>query len=223
LAGSLSAFVDGEADAAQTVALRRHLRQCLACRASVRGLHEASRPLSVVFPAAGLAVASGGAEHTGSFFVRVYETVSMHLHERTANSFLRAQAIVDTVTAGKMAAAAASAAAMAGGGVAVQGALTSTPERPAALMGRAQSTPSLRFVKQPAASRGRAPARSGSKPRAPARPTAATHRARRRHPAPSATAPSTGATGAARATVALTGVRARSASAAAGEFGFEGP
>jgi hypothetical protein len=60
-------------------------------------------------------VATGGAEQTHSFFVRVYETVSMHAHERAANSFLRAQAIVDTVTAGKMAAAAASAAALAGG------------------------------------------------------------------------------------------------------------
>jgi hypothetical protein len=43
LAPALSAFVDGEADAAQTVALRAHLRQCLACRATVRGLHDASR------------------------------------------------------------------------------------------------------------------------------------------------------------------------------------
>ena len=53
LAPTLSAFVDGEADAAQTVALRTHLRQCLACRAAVRGLHDASRPLAVVFPATG--------------------------------------------------------------------------------------------------------------------------------------------------------------------------
>ena len=53
LAPTLSAFVDGEADAAQTVALRAHLRQCLACRAAVRGLHDASRPLAVVFPATG--------------------------------------------------------------------------------------------------------------------------------------------------------------------------
>ena len=53
LAPTLSAFVDGEADAAQTVALRAHLRQCLACRAAVRGLHDASQPLAVVFPATG--------------------------------------------------------------------------------------------------------------------------------------------------------------------------
>ena len=41
-----------------------------------------------------LGVANGGVEHAGSFFVRVYETVSLHLHERAANSFLRAQAVV---------------------------------------------------------------------------------------------------------------------------------
>src|SRR4051812_6956353 len=133
LAPTLSAFVDGEADAEQTVALRTHLRQCLACRATVRGLHDASQPLTVVFPASALLVANGGVEHTGSFFVRVYETVSLHLHERAANSFLRAQAVFDTVTAGKMAAAAASAAAVAGGGFAVEGVVTPpAPDRPAA-------------------------------------------------------------------------------------------
>ena len=131
LAPALSAFVDGEADAAQTVALRAHLRQCLACRATMRGLHDASQPLTVVFPATALVVANGGVEHTGSFFVRVYETVSLHLHERAANSFLRAQAVFDTVTAGKMAAAAASAAAVAGGGFAVEGVVTSPPRRSA--------------------------------------------------------------------------------------------
>jgi len=100
LAPVLSAFVDGEGDAAQVVDLRVHLRQCLACRAAVRGLHDASRPLRVVFPATGLVVASGGVEQANGLFVRVYETLTMHAHERAANSFLRAQAIVDTVTAG---------------------------------------------------------------------------------------------------------------------------
>src|SRR3954468_21989882 len=150
LAPALSAFVDGEADAAQTVALRAHLRQCLACRATVRGLHDASQPLRVVFPASALLGANGGVEHTGSFFVRVYETVSLHLHERAANSFLRAQAVFDTVTAGEMGAAAAAAAALAGGrmaaaaappaalaggGFAVEGVVTPpAPDRPAALL-----------------------------------------------------------------------------------------
>ena len=142
--------VDGEADAGQALDLRVHLRQCLACRAAVCGLHDASRPLTVVFPAARLAGASGGVEQTHSFFVRVYETFTMHAHERAANSFLRAQAIVDTVTAGKMAAAAASAAALAGGGVAVEGVLSSTPAAtPQALVRRADNAMATALVKAP--------------------------------------------------------------------------
>jgi RNA polymerase sigma factor (sigma-70 family) len=227
LAGWLSAFVDGEADAAQTVELRRHLRHCLACRAAVRGLHDAGPPLTVVFPAAGLVVAGEGAEHTGSFFVRVYETVTMHLHERAANSFLRAQAVVDTVTAGKMAAAAASAAAVAGGGVAVQGALTSLPDPPAALMRRADSDGSSGFVKQATATAtSHATRRSASHPkshphrRARARATAKTPS---RQSTPSATASTTRSTPAPRTTVASTRTTAHAASTAAGEFGIEGP
>ena len=155
LAPTLSAFVDGEADAAQTVALRTHLRQCLACRAAVRGLHDASRPLAVVFPATGAVLANGGIEHTGSFFVRVYETVTLNLHERAANSFLRAQAVFDTVTAGKMAVAAASAAAVAGGGFAVQGVVDSGPtDRPSAILrgdAGAGTLPVLKKVSSPRA------------------------------------------------------------------------
>jgi Putative zinc-finger len=220
LAPALSAFVDGEADAGQAVDLRVHLRQCLACRAAVRGLHDASRPLEVVFPAAGLLVARAGAEHTGSFFVRVYETVSLHLHERAANSFLRAQAIVDTVTAGKMAAAAASAAALAGGGVAVEGAVTSGDERPAAIRRGVQGMASAPIVHK------RAQPRTHSK-RA-SKPSNPRVHARRRASAPPARQPvtkatTTAASSASRATVASTGGSSHGSGAAAGEFGFEGP
>jgi hypothetical protein len=45
----------------------------------------------VVFPASGLVVAGGGAEQAHGLFVRVYETLTMHAHERAANSFLRAR------------------------------------------------------------------------------------------------------------------------------------
>ena len=184
LAPMLSAFVDGEADAAQTVSLRAHLRQCVACRAAVRGLHDASRPLAVVFPASGLVIANGGVEHTGSFFVRVYETVSLHLHERAANSFLRAQAVFDTVTAGKMAAAAASAAAVAGGGFAVEGVVGSpAPDRPAAVLRGALGATGLPVAKTVARSQPRAKPRSHAsrkprtRPRARPRAAAASSRA----------------------------------------------
>ena len=240
LAPVLSAFVDGEADAAQTVALRAHLRQCLSCRATVRGLHDASQPLTVVFPATALAVANGGVEHTGSFFVRVYETVSLHLHERAANSFLRAQAVFDTVTAGKMAAAAASAAAVAGGGFAVEGVVSPpSPDRPAAILRGAVGAGALPALKTVSRSHARPKARShaSSRPPAPshgrtrARASSASSQ-RSSQPAPrTASAAATTTTTAGSRPVAAAQPRAVAASAAtshsgssaAGEFGFEGP
>jgi len=232
LAPTLSAFVDGEADAVQTVALRAHLRHCLACRAAVRGLHDASQPLAVVFPATGVVMANGGIEHTGSFFVRVYETVSLHLHERAANSFLRAQAVFDTVTAGKMAAAAASAAAVAGGGFAVEGVVTSAPgDRPAAILRGAAGGAALPAVKTLSRRHVHAQRTSSSHRKPPARQrphpkprTAASSTRRGPKPGAAKTTTTTTTTIATqpRASAASAG-RSRSGSAAAGEFGFEGP
>ena len=238
LAPALSAFVDGEADAAQTVALRAHLRQCLACRATVRGLHDASQPLTVVFPASALVLANGGVEHTGSFFVRVYETVSLHLHERAANSLLRAQAVFDTVTAGKMAATAASAAALAGGGFAVEGVVTPpSPDRPAAILRGAVGGGPAPARKTVSRSHARAKPRShaSSKPRAKRR---APSRARTSSASSGGGSKPAATTAGASATTTISGQpravaqpRAAAASAggsrsggsAAGEFGFEGP
>jgi putative zinc finger protein len=245
LAPALSAFVDGESDAAQAVDLRMHLRQCLACRAAVRGLHDASRPLTVVFPAAGLAVASGGAEQANGLFVRVYETLSMHVHERTANSFLRAQAIVDTVTAGKMAAAAASAAALAGGGVAVEGVLSASPATPQAIVRRADNSAATAFVKEPAKTHTHVAARShartskasgaGGSRNAASRSRGATgsrsgsgasrgaaSASQKAATAPSATSSSPAAT-APRAAAASAGSAGGAGTSASSEFGFEGP
>jgi RNA polymerase sigma factor (sigma-70 family) len=250
LAPMLSAFVDGEADASQAVALRAHLRQCLACRATMRGLHDASQPLAVVFPATALVAANGGVEHTGSFFVRVYETVSLHLQERAANSVLRAQAVFDTVTAGKMAAAAASAAAVAGGGFAVEGVVSSRPgDRPTASL-RGAVPPAIRSktgpgaqrqasaklhasAKRPASGKGRvsgkqrasAKQQTSAKARTPSRRRAGA----KLQQASTTTAPTQGAATAQsppsstqqRAVVASAG--ASRAGSAAGEFGFEGP
>jgi RNA polymerase sigma factor (sigma-70 family) len=231
LAPTLSAFVDGEADAAQTVELRTHLRQCLACRAAVRGLHDASRPLAVVFPAAGLVVGSVGAEHGSSFFVRVYETVAMHLHERTANSIMRAQAIVDTVSAGKMAAVAASAAAMAGGGFAVEGVISGPIDRPAAILRGTQPLASAPAAQPRTPSKPHRTTRSAAakKPKRSAQPKKKT--AAKPHsqnpapqPQPQAPPPTTTASQAPRTTVATTASsRPSSGGSAAGEFGFEGP
>jgi RNA polymerase sigma factor (sigma-70 family) len=241
LAPALSAFVDGEGDAAQAVDLRVHLRQCLACRAAVRGLHDASRPLTVVFPAAGLAVASGGAEQTHSFFVRVYETVSLHMHERTANSLLRAQAIVDTVTAGKMAAAAASAAALAGGGVAVEGVLSAAPATPQAIVRRVDNGASTAFVKEPAKTRMHVAAQShahmsktsgaggsrraadGSRGATGSKRAAGAARGSSSSAAVASRVSSAPAASTPRVTAASTGAARGAGTSASSEFGFEGP
>jgi hypothetical protein len=238
----LSALVDGEADASQAVALRAHLRQCLACRATMRGLHDASQPLTVVFPATALVAANGGVEQTGSFFVRVYETVSLHLHERAANSVLRAQAVFDTVTAGKMAAAAASAAAVAGGGFAVEGVVSSPRgDRPTAILRGAASSaarPALKTKTVPRAGRqGSAKRPASGKQHGSAKSRAPSHRrarTRSRQASTASTATQSAATGTTasaqpRPAAAQPGAVAASAGAsqhaagAAGEFGFEGP
>jgi hypothetical protein len=175
-------------------------------------------------------LAGAGAQQTGSLFARVYETVSLHLHERAANSFLRAQAIVDTVTAGKMAAVAASAAAVAGGGFAVEGAVTSSGERPAALLRGAQGLVSVPSISTQTTGR-RSASRTHAKPRThrASKPHAAKQksRARQRAQAPPRATPSTPArpqtTTVVHATVASSGGSSRPSSSAAGEFGFEGP
>jgi RNA polymerase sigma factor (sigma-70 family) len=236
LAPMLSAFVDGEADASQTIALRAHLRQCLACRATMRGLHDASRPLTVVFPATALVAANGGVEHTGSFFMRVYETVSLHLHERAANSVLRAQAVFDTVTAGKMAAAAASAAAVAGGGFAVEGVVSSPPgDRPTAILRGAASgaappllkTGSRPSARPPGASSSGAKQRARAKQHRHTKPRATIASAPRRPQSTPAATTTTAATTTATAgrprAVAASAGASQSGGAAAGEFGFEAP
>jgi hypothetical protein len=46
----LSAIVDGEATAAQLADARPHLRNCSGCRAGLRALHDADRPLAAVLP-----------------------------------------------------------------------------------------------------------------------------------------------------------------------------
>ncbi|WCB95649.1 hypothetical protein DSM104299_04398 [Baekduia alba] len=58
----LSAIVDGEATAAQMADARPHLRNCAACRATLRGLQDASPPLAAVLP---VGLAGVGAKLSG--------------------------------------------------------------------------------------------------------------------------------------------------------------
>src|SRR3954454_9839103 len=48
----LSAIVDGEASPEQLLEIRPHLRNCTACRATVRELHATAAPLAALFPRA---------------------------------------------------------------------------------------------------------------------------------------------------------------------------
>ncbi len=69
----LSAMADGEATPQQLVEVRPHLRNCPACRATIRDFHRAPRDLSAVIPiplaAVGLASADGSASLVDRLFV----------------------------------------------------------------------------------------------------------------------------------------------------------
>jgi RNA polymerase sigma factor (sigma-70 family) len=113
----LSAIVDGEATHEQLLDVRPHLRNCPACRATVRELHATSAPLAALFPAAALPAAVR--ERVSGLFMRIYEALTGGIHERAASAALKVQAATEAASVGKVAAIAASAAALAGGGAVV--------------------------------------------------------------------------------------------------------
>jgi hypothetical protein len=127
----VSAMIDGEATHDQIAAARPHLRNCPACRAMARDAHRHTAALRALFP-----VAAAGAAHPsspsdpGSLLVRIYEAFAGALHERVASSVVKAQAVLDAASAGKVAAVAASAAALAGGGIAAVETTVSRQPRP---------------------------------------------------------------------------------------------
>jgi hypothetical protein len=216
-AAVLSAMVDGEATAADLVDVRPHLRNCPACRATVRELRRSSMPLAAVFPAAGLVLGDGPVEQAAGLLGRVAEWVLTSAHERAVGSVVRAQAVLDTVTAGKMAAVAASAAALAGGGAAAMHDATNaaTPVPRAAAAKRAPARPS-------------APARRAVVRRRVPGPTPRTAALQHRHPPGPAAQPQTefiaetAANDASRASSPATN-NAPSGSAGGTEFGLESP
>jgi RNA polymerase sigma factor (sigma-70 family) len=114
----ISAMVDGEADAVQILELRPHLRNCPACRATLKALRDSSAPLSAVLPVPLAVVCNDGGEQLSNVFMRAYEMVAGGVHERVVYSATKAQATLEAATSGKIAAVAASAAAAAGGGYA---------------------------------------------------------------------------------------------------------
>ncbi len=114
----ISAVVDGEASSAEILELRPHLRNCTACRATLKALQNSSAPLSAVLPVPLGGVAAADSEQITNVFMRAYEAVAGGFHERAVHSMTKAQMAFETVASGKVAVVAASAAAAAGGGYA---------------------------------------------------------------------------------------------------------
>jgi hypothetical protein len=215
-------MVDGEATAADLVDVRPHLRNCPGCRATVRELRRASVPLAAVFPAAGLALADGPVEQAGGLLGRLAEWVLTSAHERAVGSVMRAQAVLDTAKAGKMAAVAASAAALAGGGAVMHDATNAAIPLPRAAATKRAPAQRARPRAQAARStvvRTRAPAPSS------ARPTAASQHAHRRAPAaqPHTEFIAEAAATDASATSSPASRTAPTGSASGTEFGLESP
>jgi RNA polymerase sigma factor (sigma-70 family) len=135
----LSAVADGEASADQLVDLRPHLRNCPACRATLRSLRDSSKPLAALFPVP-LAIAEPHAgDQLVNLVVRAYEAVAGGVHERAIHSAAKAQMLLEASASGKVAAVAASAAAVAGGGYATVE--RSVDRAPAASRAAAAATP----------------------------------------------------------------------------------
>jgi RNA polymerase sigma factor (sigma-70 family) len=114
LAPLLSAAADGEADAEDMLALRRHMRTCLTCRAALREARSVPARVAALAPAA-LVLAPRGADAATAGPIH---GAWRWLHERLAALALRGHDVVELASAHKAAAVAASAAALAGGGAA---------------------------------------------------------------------------------------------------------
>lgn len=128
----LSRLCDGETSVRELVAIRRHLRRCPGCRATLRAYVDAPRNVGALVPAAavaGLAVAPGAGLLSG-----LVETIGggLGLHERVTLAAGKLSAAAEAATSSKLAAVAASTAALAGGGVVVERAVRHEATSPAA-------------------------------------------------------------------------------------------
>ena len=73
----LSAMADGEATSEQIVQARPHLRNCPACRATIRAFHQATKDLGLVFPlpVAGAATATASDDRLPAFVTDLAATM----------------------------------------------------------------------------------------------------------------------------------------------------
>ena len=170
----LSAIADGEATAAQITDARPHLRNCPACRATLRGLQGSARPLAAVLP---LGLVGAGAKLSG-LVERLMPTMASSGGEASATA---AGAGVLGLGGMKLAGlVAAGAAATAGGGLVVEHEVhRPSAARPATTAERAWQSPPSTSAAIPAP---RAPATQRQQSATPsaADPAATRRRARRR-------------------------------------------
>jgi RNA polymerase sigma factor (sigma-70 family) len=101
----ISAAADGEAGSDDMLALRRHMRGCLQCRASLREARQVPARVAALVPAGLVFVPHGGGSAWG------------WLHERLTSLALRGHQALEATAAHKAAALVASAATLAGGAV----------------------------------------------------------------------------------------------------------
>jgi RNA polymerase sigma factor (sigma-70 family) len=109
LAPLVSAAADGEASADDMLLLRRHMRGCLACRASLREARHVPARVAALAPA-GVVLAPQDPGHVHAAWT--------WLHDRITALAIRGQEMVELAATHKTVAVAASAAALAGGGAA---------------------------------------------------------------------------------------------------------
>jgi RNA polymerase sigma factor (sigma-70 family) len=125
----LSAVADGEASAEDLAQLRPHLRNCQACRATVRAYRVTPHHVAAVLPVGGALVlgAGQGSGHLGQL-ARLSEAIVNTATGRAMMLAHKLQTTLEAATGGKVAAIAASTAALAGGSVVVE--QVTAPVRP---------------------------------------------------------------------------------------------
>ncbi len=133
----LSLLADGEATARDLAELRPHLRGCGACRATLRGFHDAPRQVAALVPVALVPATGADPGAAAGHLAALLHAVA----ERATLATTRLQGALDALPGAKVAAVAASTAALAGGAAIEHVAHPHRPARPAAQVSMGASAP----------------------------------------------------------------------------------
>lgn len=133
----LSRLGDGEARVGELVAVRRHLRSCPGCRATLRAYVETPGRVAALVPAAAVA-GLASTPSAGGLLSGLLEVLGggLGVHERATLAAGKLGAAAEAATSSKLAAVAASTAALAGGGVVVERAVRHETPAPASAQER---------------------------------------------------------------------------------------